>query len=179
MRVVLYFLATISCTHGASMGPIGTIAIDSIYECEENVVNDKFSFKLFFKTSPKDGNSLDAELASSIPIDNDFTYEIQVVRWANSGWQPVLTRKGNVCNDLLLYLGDLFVMAAKKATPSASPTCPIPAGTYKLEDYRASAMSFKIPVIYYGKLKATIKMSAGNEQVFCVVGEAQSQAKLF
>ncbi|KAF5306680.1 hypothetical protein FQR65_LT07235 [Abscondita terminalis] len=178
MRVFYYFLATISCTYGASMGPIGTIAIDSIYECEDKVVNDKFSLKMFFKTNSKEGNSIDAELITSIPIDNDFTYEIKGVRWENSGWQPVLTRKGNLCNDLLIYLGDIFVMAAKNATPSASPTCPIPAGTYKLEDYRASATNFKIPVIYYGLLKATTKVFVGNDEVSCIVGEAQSQAKL-
>ncbi|KAF5306677.1 hypothetical protein FQR65_LT07232 [Abscondita terminalis] len=158
------------------MGPIGSITIDSAYDCAESTLNDKFSFHLYLKTDPQKAKYVEMELENSIPVDVDLKYDIEVFKWDSSGWKSVLKRKGNVCNDLKQYLGDLFIKVTQATVPSISPTCPIPPGKYKIEKIQAGAKDLKIPIIYYGQLKLITKLLIENEIVFCQVSEALSQS---
>ncbi|XP_054265428.1 uncharacterized protein LOC128988194 [Macrosteles quadrilineatus] len=145
------------------------IEIEKFEQCE-----DIGSGKIFFPsriTSVGKGKYIYNEnFTLEVPFDEHAKAVVEVQKWGNGGWRKRMVQYTvKNCDNLWLIFGDQVLKARKYLNPT--PThCPIPAGTYIVNNWPIDvSLAHVVPVMEYAKYRGISRLYYKDERVGCMM----------
>ncbi|XP_054267513.1 uncharacterized protein LOC128989604 [Macrosteles quadrilineatus] len=154
---------------GPKVGPYN-IEFETLMKCE-----DEGSGKIVFATRiTSAGNGTffyNENFTLGVPIDENSKGIMELQKWGNGGWRKrsmMYTIKN--CDELWKMIGDKMLDFFQFSNSSVMG-CPIPQGTYKVENWPLHLETEKVvPVMEYGKYRWIMKIYYSKEFVGCIMG---------
>ncbi|GLV40543.1 hypothetical protein CBL_04345 [Carabus blaptoides fortunei] len=169
-KLLLFFLVYFTCSSKADMFQKSSLVFDTEanYNCPQT---GKLPFMLGDLSLVKPNVThvlVNGSFSTDRPFTNKMTLSLEFKQWLNDQWETKIAKvdRDQACTSVNLLLGKPWLNVCR-AAGIAPGKCPIPKGSYKVENFLVDIAAIPVLKMLSGRFKIILQLRINRTPLFC------------